>query len=137
MLTNTATIRCTAMGFLFTAALIAAGCGDSSMKRHAITGNVSYDGKPVEDGRIQFRSNEGRAFSAIIKGGKYEMESEVGNMKVEITGQKPIPGKFILGEGDDKTQASEQYIPAKYNTATTLTTEVKSGSNDIPFELAK
>ncbi len=103
-----------------------------------VTGTVTFDGAPVEDGRIQFRKAEGdqKAFSTEIKAGAYKCETEAGAMQVEITASRPS-GKFDTSNPDDPPQPiGEMYIPAKYNSETTLTADVKdSGENVIPFEL--
>lgn len=119
--------------------LFACGCG-AKQKGPAlvrVTGKVAFDGNPVESGRIQFRKTDGdqRAFAGDIANGTYALQSETGNMKVEITASRIIPGKFDNSNGTPEP-VGEMYIPAKYNTATTLTAEVKpSATNDVPFEL--
>lgn len=120
--------------------LLLSGCSSepAGPEMFAVTGTVSFDGTPVEDGRIQFRKAEGdqKAFSTEIKAGAYKLETEAGTMQVEITASRPT-GKFDTSNPDDPPQPiGEMYIPAKYNTETTLTAEVKSsGENVIPFEL--
>lgn len=105
---------------------------------YPVTGTVSFDGTAVAEGRIQFRKAEGdqKAFAGDIKDGKYTLEAEVGKMTVEITASRPS-GKFDNSNPDDPPQPiGEMYIPEKYNSATTLTAEVKpSPDNAIPFEL--
>lgn len=118
------------------------GCGEmdpAGRITHTVSGSVSYDGKPVDEGRIQFRnmSGDGRAYSGEIKGGQYSVKCEAGSMKVEIIASRVIPGKTVVAEGGEKVPAREMYIPTKYNSQSTLTAEVKSGSQTIPFDLAK
>jgi hypothetical protein len=100
---------------------------------------VTFDGTPVETGRITFREVEGdkRAFSTEITGGKYELQTEPGKMTVEITASRPS-GKFDTSNPDEEPQPiGEMYIPEKYNTKTELTAEVGEKTNDIPFTLTK
>jgi len=124
--------------------LISAGCGGGSGDAPAlynVEGTVTFAGEPVETGRIQFRADEGAgtAYSAEITNGKYKLETVPGKMKIEITASRAVPGK--MGEAaspDEQPQpVMEMYIPAKYNTASTLTAEVTKGDNTIPFQLEK
>ena len=122
--------------------LLLMGCSSepAGPEMFTVSGTVTFDGTPVEDGRIQFRKASGdqKAFSAEIKAGAYKLEAEAGTMQVEITASRPS-GKFDNSNPDDPPQPiGEMYIPAKYNSETTLTAEVKnSGENVIPFELTE
>lgn len=119
--------------------VVAAGCGGSSngLDTYPVSGTVTFDGTPIEKGRITFRdaSANGRAFSAEIDNGSYELESEAGTMTVTIIASRIIPGKFGTEEGT-KDPAGEMYIPKKYNDETTLKAEVTAdGDNTFPFDL--
>ncbi len=122
-------------------ALAAAGCGSGGGKLHKVTGKVTFEGEPVKEGRILFRAAGGdqRAYSGPITDGTYELTCEPGPVRVEVTASRVIPGKFKKGENGEPEPipVAEMYIPARYNTSSTLTAEVKSGSNDIPFDLKK
>jgi hypothetical protein len=78
----------------------------------------------------------GRAYSGAITDGSYSLKSEPGSATVEITASRIIPGKFDNSNGTPEP-VGEMYIPAKYNSATTLTKQVEANSNDISFELTK
>lgn len=124
---------------LLAAAMVLAGCGGGSSgpPLYEVSGTVMFDGKPVEDGRIVFRKTDGdkRAFSGEIKEGSYELTTEAGKMEVVIRASRIIPGKFDNSNGTPEP-VGEMYIPAKYNSKTTLTKEVSdSGSNEFDFEL--
>lgn len=120
-------------------ALVGCGGGPEGPELFPVSGTVTFDGSPVDDGRILFRRAEGdqKAYSAEIKAGKYSLECEAGKVKVEITASRLIPGKFDTSNPDDEPQpVGEMYIPAKYNSESTLEAEVKSaGENTIPFDL--
>ena len=124
---------------LWASPLLTIGCSSGS-NLYAVQGEVSFDGNPIETGNILFRKVEGdqRGFNAEIKNGRYKMMVEAGAMTVEIIGSRLIPGKFDYPGGPDSPgfPVGEMYIPAQYNTKTTLTAEVAaSRSNDISFEL--
>ncbi|WDI42449.1 hypothetical protein [Bremerella sp. P1] len=74
-------------GVLALAALLLAGCGaEKASDVFSVSGNITYDGKPIPKGNISFapdasQNNQGPGASAEIKDGKYEM----------------MPGKGISG----------------------------------------
>lgn len=120
--------------------LLSAGCGGApeGPALYTVTGTVTLDGEPIEEGRIQFREQEGdrRAFSGQIVNGEYSLEAEAGGMDVQIYASRIVPGKFDTSNPDDPQPVGEMYIPEKYNSRTTLTAEVSAaGDNEIPFEL--
>lgn len=117
---------------------LAVGCGggEKGPATYPVTGTVTFDGEPIENGRVLFREVEGdrRAYSAPIKNGNYELTAQPGSMTVEITASRIIPGKFDNSNGTPEP-VGEMYIPAQYNRESTLTAEVKPSDNEIPFEL--
>ena len=82
-----------AFGFLLPLALVGCGSGDTGPELFPVKGTVSFDGSPVETGRIQFRRVEGdqKAYSADIKAGNYSLQMEAGKVTVEITASRPKP----------------------------------------------
>jgi hypothetical protein len=118
--------------------LAAMGCssGSTGPKEYPVGGTVTFDGKPVETGRILFRKiGEGdRAYGGEITNGNYSFTSEPGKVKVEITASRIIPGKFDNSNGTPEP-VGEMYIPKQYNSKSTLEAEVKPEGNTLPFEL--
>lgn len=124
--------------FALLATSMTLGCSDSGgLDTQPVTGNVTFDGQPIPEGRIQFRKTEGdqRAFSAEIKDGQYQMEALPGKVQVEVTASRPVPGKFDESNPGEKVPIGEMYIPARYNSQTELTAEVTSGANQLDFDL--
>jgi len=91
------------------AALWAAGCGPSGAgpERHLISGSVSFAGRPVPRGRIEFepdaaRGNRGPAGVARIVDGRYRTERRFGAVAgpqvVRISGSDGVP-RSLSGEG--------------------------------------
>lgn len=116
------------------------GGGEQGPALYSVKGNVTFDGTPIEKGRIQFRvaEGEGRAYSAEIADGAYQLKTEAGKMNVEVTASRIVPGKFSEPASPDEEPQplGEMYIPENYNTQTTLEAEVKaSDDNEIPFTL--
>ncbi|MEZ6129841.1 MAG: hypothetical protein R3C59_14255 [Planctomycetaceae bacterium] len=119
-------------------AVATTGCGESGPATYPVTGTVTFDGAPVEEGRITFRPVSGaKAFAAEIKNGEYSFEGEPGKMAVEVTASRIIPGKFDDSNPDDEPQpVGEMYIPEQYNAKTTLEAEIQaSGENKFNFDL--
>jgi hypothetical protein len=119
------------------------GCGGGGTKRASVEGTVTYDGKPIDNGSITFVPDGGGdrpKAGGSIKDGKYSIGAGEGGpvpgkYKVEITWDKSVGKKLdpdIQGGANTK-----QVLPDKFNKATTLTAEVKSGTNTIDFPLTK
>ena len=117
------------------------GCNSSGQL--GIEGTVTLDGKPLEKGNVSFRPQSGTASpsaGAEIVGGKFSIASKggllPGKFRVEITAMR-LTDKERLDHFSGKTVTiSEQYIPAKYNTESTLEAVVESGgSNHFEFTL--
>ena len=121
------------------------GCGGNSLS--PVTGEVTYGGEPIADGEIRFipqtDSSDGPGITgAKITDGTYSVPAQkgvlAGTSRVEIyarknTGRKlkavpPAPIGSLIDE-------SIQYIPRDYNTASTLTVEIKAGANEFDFDL--
>lgn len=125
-------------GVALTTLFVGCGGGETGPKTYHVTGKVTFDGEPVETGRIQFRSaGAGKAFSGEIKNGEYSLDAEAGEMTVSIEASRIIPGKFDTSNPDEDPQpVGEMYIPEKYNSRTELSASVKEGGdNTIPFDL--
>lgn len=115
------------------------GCGPGYPR---IEGNVTFDGAPVDGGSISFFQGGGPGSdkgNAPILGGKYLIEGEraknltPGSYTVQIHWiqrlAKSNPGNV------DTSAAVKQLIPAQYNTKSTLTREITSGTNKLDFDL--
>jgi hypothetical protein len=115
----------------------AGGCSRGGPRLYPVTGSVNFDGKPVEEGDIIFSAVDGsRSAGGKIEGGTYTLEATAGKYKVQILAMRDIPGEIREDNPGEKIQAREQYIPAQYNTETTLEANVEPGSkDDIDFDL--
>ncbi len=106
-----------------------------------VSGTVTYDGKLVEDGAISFFPADGKGATAgsTIKEGKYSASKvPVGNVKVSISGSKVVGKKKVYDTPNSpEMPITEELLPAKYNTKSELTLEVKRGANEKSWELAK
>jgi len=117
------------------------GCGSGKSR---VEGTVTLDGSPVDGGVIAFfpagTSEQHDAGHAEIKDGKYSVEEtkdlKPGNYRVEISWNKPTGKKVPTpGDPDIKMDQVHQVIPAKYNTKSTLSETLTSGTNKKDFDL--
>ncbi|WP_206028661.1 hypothetical protein [Thalassoroseus pseudoceratinae] len=124
---------------LFAVLLATLGCGGApeGPAMFGVSGKVTFDGEPIEDGRITFRQTEPprKAFSSEIVNGEYSLQAEAGAMEVRVIASRPIPGKFDNSNGTPEP-VGEMYIPKKYNDNTELTATVTDeGDNEFNFDL--
>jgi hypothetical protein len=135
--------------YLFTTLLLLpilgalAGCGGGAVR---VEGKVTLDGAPVEvGGTISFFSGSGPGSdkgNAPIVGGKYVIAGErarnltPGTYKVQILWNKlNDKAQARSSDPDSAPQQTTQVIPARYNTESTLTRELRPGTNKLDFEL--
>ncbi len=115
-----------------------AGCGGGGAA--SVAGTVTFDGTPIDSGTVTFISQEqtGARFSGRVADGKYAVAADrgaaPGKYRVELTWDKKTGKKKPDGDGGFNFDTM-QSLPPQFNTATTLTAEVKSGSQTIDFPL--
>ena len=123
------------LGMILGCALLAAlGCQEKPPPTFAVSGNVTFKGHPLPDGEIVFVGDDGKASDpAPVKQGKYTAQVTAGSKKVRIRAARIKEGgaKDAMGAA-----VPEDYLPAKYNTETTLSADVVAGAaNVIDFPL--
>jgi hypothetical protein len=111
--------------------------------RYALDGTVTLDGQPLEQGNIRFTPESGTGgpiaggeistgkFSIPAKGGTFS-----GRFRVEITATRQASHKVPSRMTGELAPAMEQYLPACYNTESTLRAEVsQTGDNRFVFAI--
>jgi len=127
-------------------ALVLSACGPArvdDLPREAVSGKVTLDGKPLERGTISFQPASASPTSGMVSivGGSYSMPKAYGlvpgSYKVSISSSEGSGPSEKLGDVPGKTPPPpKELIPARYNSDTTLTAEVKPGkSNSFDFDL--
>ena len=113
------------------------GCGESGPATYPVSGTVTLDGQPLENGRIVFRDTERKISSAggPITNGEFSFRSQPATMRVEINARREIPGKFVSPAPGEKVPLTEETIPARYNKKSEMTKEVTEGENTFEFAL--
>lgn len=121
--------------------LTTAGCGGEGVPRAAISGHVTLDGQPLEEGGILFTPlAAGPSASASIEQGKYEISQAdgpgPGEYRVQIRAYRST-GKQITDPASGIAEEQRvSIIPPRYNSRSTLTAQITDqGPNEFDFEL--
>lgn len=127
------------------------GCGPARPQTVPVAGRVTYQGKPVPEGRITFLPDHGRpAIGTIQTDGSYRLTTfqagdgvlpghyrvTIESMRVSRGSQpKSLQDELRMGMGD--VSAMESLVPQIFSSphSSTLTAEVKKGENTINFDL--
>ena len=129
-------------------AAILTGCGGGGPERVIVSGTVTFNEQPLEQGTIRFRPIEGTqapSGGAQIVAGKYTVDArgglDVGTYQVTIVAERIDPAY----DGPVETESidlqrgppRQQYIPARYNTRSELRLTIEPGSGPLTkdFEL--
>ena len=121
-----------------------AGCGGDPLGRQAVSGTVLFKGAPLDQGRIHFApAGKGPTESgAPIENGAYRIPRDTGlapgTYKVTVWSYDQKGAKIQAEDmpGDPGNTQFKERIPAKYNTKTTLTADVRPyGPNVLEFKL--
>lgn len=130
--------------FCLTLLLLGAGCGQRGANRAAVHGDVTLDGRPLERGSILFVPADGAKGAVAggpIEGGRYQISPSngvaLGWNRVEIravrkTG-KMIPKPMARRDSHEMVEEYAEAVPPRFNSASTLKSEIKSGDNVADF----
>lgn len=106
-----------------------------------VSGTVTYDSQPIEQGSITFTPADGKGPTAggSIVGGKYTAPKvPAGAAKVSISGAKATGKKKMYDDPNAPlVQTSSEMLPDKYNKSTVLQYDVAPGIQTKDFDLAK
>ncbi len=120
--------------FLLMVFLLAAGCGRSGPRTYRVSGTVTFNGKPVNEGDILFvPADTARGPTAAkIANGKYVAEAAAGVCRVEISAIEIGPNTPRV----DGVPIPSNYLPARYNMHSELSVEVEPHNRNVfNFEL--
>ena len=120
--------------------VVLGGCQKAGGDRTKVSGKVTLDGAPLEEGTIMFVSADKKTEPATgdIKNGQYSLPVPPGPKIVQISAKKVI-GKKKLYEGEPNSpevDQTQELIPARYNEKSELKADISTGSQELkPFEL--
>ncbi len=118
-------------GLLALAAIgLATGCGGEPV--HEVSGTITLNGQPLEQGQILFADAAGAADTAHseIIAGRYAVVTAAGQKQVRITAPTATGRTREEGMGVMVAETIEQ-IPARYNTQTELVVEIAAGDSNV------
>jgi hypothetical protein len=113
--------------------IVAAGCGPTGPAKYPVQGMVKFKNAPIEAGTMTLipKSRQARTTVANIVNGKYAMEVTAGDWTVNIRAVRE------KGAPDPKGGETprEQYIPAKYNSDSTVVISLPSDQKEFNYDL--
>ena len=123
--------------------LITVGCSNTPGDQPdlgTVTGTVTMDEKPLAGVMVVFSPEKGRSsMGTTDDAGNYELiyvgdtkGAKIGSHTISIT---TVQNDNSEEEGGAGAAPFKETIPAKYNTKSTLTEEVKAGENVFDFQL--
>lgn len=136
-----------AVAAMICGAFLLPGCGGNGaeLNRAEVSGDVTVNGAPLEEGSIAFLPTEGTQGPSVggtINQGRYLIPVEegpvVGTYRVEIRATRETGRKIEAGPPSPPGTMIDEvkaFIPAKYNAKSTLTAEIKSGTNESDYDL--
>ncbi len=117
-----------------------AGCNGGGL---AVSGHVTFDGQPLDDGDIVFSPTTPGAAAVQTKvvGGEYHFPTSAGLTsgvyQVAISALRSTEKRIPAEEGStEMIKSFEEYIPPKYNIESTLTVELGADRADRDFNLS-
>src|SRR5262245_38889944 len=108
-------------------ALASAGCGGE--KTYRVTGTITWNGEPVQDGQIIFEAEDGQtqpAASKFTKDGRFEVRAAAGAKRVRIYGQRSKGFNRVMNQ-----ETFESYVPKEYNAKSELRFQVMPTDDNV------
>ena len=129
-----------AVGILCVCAIaLCTGCRHNDLI--PISGDVTYDQRPVVKGTIMFQpvDGQGPTAAAVIKDGKYAANVATGKKQVQIEGFNVLGQRHYVPNDPSSPMVDiqEQYLPERYNAASRLTREITRDVDTYDFALEK
>jgi hypothetical protein len=120
-----------------------AGCAGGEAKRQAVSGTVKWQGKPLNQGSINFLPEDpalGTSGGALIKDGQYSISANQGLLpgRYKVTISSADPKKAVDPDADPGAPGPvyKDRVQPKYNIKTILTADVKAeGPNTFNFNV--
>jgi hypothetical protein len=137
-------LRLSMLMLIVTGAALLAGCGNRNPATYAVTGTITYRGKPVDNAGVMFMPNNGRPASAITDAqGRFTLRT-FKDSDGAIEGENVVcVSKSVPASGDNTKDPMFKrmipLLPERYTTPVTSPLKVTvnaKGPNDFNIELA-
>ena len=124
--------------------LFLAGCGQPDYKgpkRFPLSGNVTYDGEPIDFGSISFlpAGGEQRVSGGLIENGKYSVPeaqgANAGKHRVEIRWNKRTGKQKRDPDSGEMYDDRKEALPPRFHADSELTAEVSAQQTNFDFDL--
>jgi hypothetical protein len=140
-------IRAIAFVSLLVVVVLTAGCGAAGdgIARQAVSGSVTFGGKPLEQGEITLSPIQaGPSAGGTIARGTFAIDRmqgpSAGKYRVMIVSIQPTGRQVRDADGPPGSKVAEKanVIPARYNFKSDLEIDIKKeGENTFKFDLTK
>ena len=114
-----------------------AGCSDNGLLE--ISGSVTLDGQPVEEGSISLMPVDGKGVTGggLISNGTYTAETSPGEMAVQIYAYKTVEKAKPTAEEIERGITSDrvELLPPVYNRQSKLRIQVSDSEQTFDFAL--
>ena len=122
------------------------GCSEAERDGCEVQGSVTFAGEPIQSGSIAFmpiKGTEGSSTGGPINEGRYHLDRNIGPVtglhRVEIRAVRKTGRQMKAGEGGIDPEAMideiEMFIPAVYNSKSTLTASIQGDTDELNFDL--
>ena len=142
-------IRLRSLVVCIAAILALSGCGGQQFDTGTVSGTVTLDGQPLANASVQFTPTGVQNFDTPAPGsygrtnanGEYSLKVITTDAEGALVGMHRVSITLDEEESEDPEKMdliddSGNRIPAKYNSQSQLTYEVKAGENkDVNFDL--
>ena len=102
-----------------------------------LSGDVTLDGAPVDQGTISFFPSDsmGASAEAVIKAGAYSVSMPKGAKRVVIRGYKKVGERFPWGKDNPPAPILEEIVPKEFNDDSSVTFDANRSQPNADFEL--
>ena len=117
------------------------GCGPDTGGRLGVSGTVTFQGKPLATGTIEFSPTDagGSPSGTTITAGAYSVPAVQGllpgSYTVKISSVEGAAQDTTQAPGDSTTVVNKELIPAEFNSASTLKAEVSASATSFDFTI--